>query len=97
MLRTALTVATALCTKGINGAFNSEEHLPNQIIQSLFEFDDYTAEQANMMKLTQFNSLPCTYWFNNSWYDLTNVNDMGSNYWVSEKDSVGNMVAFNFC
>lgn len=51
-----------------------------------------------MMNLSLLNELPCTYWFNDSWYDLTNIDEFGSSdYWTSSADSFGNMVSFNFC
>ena len=51
-----------------------------------------------MMKLTQLNNLPCTYWHQDAWYDLTNIAGVGSSdYWNSEFDSYGTRVTFNFC
>ena len=50
------------------------------------------------MKLTWLNQLPCTYWHNDSWYDLTNIGEVGgAKYFTSKADSFGNMVTFNFC
>jgi hypothetical protein len=43
-------------------------------------------------------ALPCTDWYNDSWYDLTNINEVGgAKYWNSEYDSYGTRVSFNFC
>lgn len=51
-----------------------------------------------MMKQTQLASLPCTYWFESSWYDLTNIDKKGeADYWTSAADNYGTMVSFNFC
>ena len=51
-----------------------------------------------MMQLTLLNELPCTYWYNKSWYDLTNIGEVGStDYFTSKPDAIGNMVSFNFC
>ena len=97
MLKTAFTIATALCTQ-TNAGFSDDLPLPNQIIQSLFEADDYSYDQMLMMKQTQLASLPCTYWFESSWYDLTNIDKKGeADYWTSAADNYGTMVSFNFC
>ena len=44
------------------------------------------------------SSVPCTYWFDNNWYDLTNIESVGStNFWVSPTNVLQQQVAFNFC
>ena len=43
-------------------------------------------------------AVPCTYWFDNSWYDLTNIASFGStNFWTSPANEQDTLVSFNFC
>ena len=45
-----------------------------------------------------FGAVPCTYWFDNNWYDLTNIESVGStNFWTSPTNFAQQQVAFNFC
>jgi len=44
MFKTALTVAAALTSQGVSAAFSESEPLATQVIQSMFEYDDYTME-----------------------------------------------------
>ena len=44
MFKTALTVAAALASQGVSAGFHESEPLATQVIQSMFEYDDYTSE-----------------------------------------------------
>ena len=50
MLKAGITVAAAICTKATKAAFTDDLPLPNQLIQSLFESDDYSYDQMLKMK-----------------------------------------------
>ena len=98
MFKATLTATAAIAAQGVNASFHKDSPLATQVIQSMFEYDDYTANQSDAMKLTWLNQLPCTYWHNDSWYDLTNIGEIGSTkYWTSKANAIGNMVSFNFC
>ena len=44
------------------------------------------------------SATPCQYWFDNSWYDLTNIGSVGStNFWTSPPNIENAVVSFNFC
>ena len=45
-----------------------------------------------------FATMPCTYWFDNSFYDLNDIASFGStNFWTSPANEADTLVSFNFC